>query len=378
MKLSQKTILPQGFKAFGVSAGIKKSGKPDLALFFSDTPAKAACLFTSNKIQAAPLRVSKDHLKKSKSFQAIIANSGNANCFTGKIGVRDAKATAAALAKELGIKTESILVSSTGIIGKRLQVDKIKSALPLLVKGLSGAGIEQAKKAIMTTDTFPKTITVKSNIGGKTVVITGVAKGVGMIAPNLATMLVFIFTDAKISQGALKSSLKQAAEKTFNCISVDGCMSTNDTVAILANGKAGNNLINTGKNLAFFSRGLEAVSLELAKLLVKDGEGARKFIRIKVSGAKNFSQAKIAALAVANSNLFKTAVYGENPNFGRIVAAVGASGIDVEEKNLKVHLSSLKKKDIFVDIVLHQGNSSATVYTCDLTPEYIRINAEYN
>ncbi|MDD2752912.1 MAG: bifunctional glutamate N-acetyltransferase/amino-acid acetyltransferase ArgJ, partial [Candidatus Omnitrophica bacterium] len=337
-----------------------------------------ACLFTSNKIQAAPLKLSKVHLKKSKLFQAIIANSGNANCFTGKQGYLDAQATVAAVAKELGINRETILVASTGIIGRRLQVNKIKDALPLLAKGLSGTGIEQAKKAIMTTDTFAKAVAVQAKINGKIITVTGIAKGVGMIAPNLATMLVFIFTDAEVSQAALKESLKEAVDKSFNCISVDGCMSTNDTVAILANGQAGNLMINTGSSLALFGKALNTVCLELAKLLVKDGEGAAKFIQIKVAGAKNFSQAKKAALSVANSNLFKTAVYGENPNFGRIIAAVGASGIEVKEEDLKVKVSPLEKKDIFVDIRLNQGRASAVVYTCDLTPEYIRINAEYN
>ncbi|MDD5595170.1 MAG: bifunctional glutamate N-acetyltransferase/amino-acid acetyltransferase ArgJ [Candidatus Omnitrophica bacterium] len=378
MKFLQKEILPIGFKACGMNAGIKKSGKPDLALFFSDTPAKAACLFTSNKIQAAPLQLCKEHLKKSKTFQAIIANSGNANCFTGRQGLLAAERTALLAAKALGIRKESILVASTGIIGKRLPVEKIKVALPKLVAGLSSQGIEQAKLAIMTTDTFAKTATIKCQIGAKVITISAVAKGVGMIAPNLATMLCFIFTDANISQDALKSSLKDAVDNSFNCISVDGCMSTNDLVAILANGQAANALIEKEKNFFTFKNALNLVCLELAKLLIKDAEGASKFIRIKVWGAKNFLQAKSAALSVANSNLFKTACYGENPNFGRIVAALGASGIDLKEKDLKIKVSSLKKKDILVDLWLNQGNSSAIVYTCDLTPEYIKINAEYN
>jgi len=378
MKLLQKAILPIGFKAYGVSAGIKKSGKPDLALFFSDVPCKAACLFTSNKIQAAPLQLCKEHLKKSKTFQAIIANSGNANCFTGRQGLLDAEKTAILAAKALGIKKESILIASTGIIGRRLPFEKIKAALPKLVSGLSSQGIEQAKLAIMTTDTFAKTAMIKCQIGAKVITISAVAKGVGMIAPNLATMLCFIFTDANISQKALKSSLKDAVDNSFNCISVDGCMSTNDTVAILANGQAENALIEKEKNLFTFKNALNLVCLELAKLLIKDAEGASKFIRIKVWGAKNFPQAKSAALSVANSNLFKTACYGENPNFGRIIVALGASGVDLKEKDLKIKVSSLKKKDILVDVWLNQGNSSAVVYTCDLTPEYIRINAEYN
>jgi glutamate N-acetyltransferase/amino-acid N-acetyltransferase len=378
MKVIKKAVLPVGFKANGLWCGLKKSGKPDLALFYSALPAKAACRFTSNKIQAAPLKVNKIHLAKNNSFRAIIANSGNANCFTGKAGLKDADETVKAVAKELGIDKESVLVNSTGIIGKRLDIAKIKNHVPALVRGLSAGAIIKAKKAIMTTDLFAKEITVKFDIGGYPVTICGVAKGAGMISPNMATMFAFIFTDVNISQTSLNKALGLSIEGSFNCITVDGCMSTNDSVMLLANGAAGNRMITAGKSFEAFLRALNTVCLELAKMMVRDGEGASKFIKIDVSGARNLKEAREAALAIANSNLFKTAVYGENPNFGRIAAAVGSSGADLKENALRIYLSPLKKKNVFVRVSLGAGKASATVYTSDLTPEYIKINAEYN
>jgi len=380
MKIYKKAILPKDFKANGIASGIRKLKKLDLALLYSNIPAKASCLFTTNKIQAAPIRVTKQYLKKNKYFQAIIINSGNANCFTGKAGIKDAEEVARTLASILKIKKESILVFSTGIIGKRLPVPKIKKAIPELVRGLSAGGIAKAKQAIMTTDTFAKEVTVKLDIAGRRVTLCGIAKGAGMIAPDMATMLGFILADANITHNALRKALKIAVANSFNCITVDGCMSTNDTVAILANASCGNVLIDSdsGKYFNLFVKALSLVCLELAKMIVRDAEGATKFIQIKIGEAKNFSEAKKAALSIANSNLFKTAVYGENPNFGRIVAALGASGIDLKEKDLKIKVSPLNKKEINVYVSLKRGNYSAIVYTSDLTPGYIKINAEYN
>lgn len=378
MKLSNKAALPAGFQASAVASGVKKSGKLDLALFYSEVPVKAACLFTVNKIQAAPIKINQAHLKKNKEFKAVIVNSGNANAFTGSVGIRDADNLIRSVAAGLAIKKEEVLAASTGIIGRRLAVSKIQKALPGLIKGLSRRGIAGAKKAIMTTDTFAKEAATEFRIGRAKVSIAGIAKGAGMIAPDVATMLVFIFTDANITQGALKQGLKKAAECSFNCITVDGCMSTNDSVMALANGAAGNALIDSGGNFKVFSRALQAVCIGLAELIVRDAEGASKFIRIKVSGARSFGEAKRAGLAVANSNLFKAAMYGEDPNFGRITAAVGASGIEIKEESLKIKLSPLNKKELYIDISLGRGNSSATIYTADLTPEYVKINAEYN
>lgn len=378
MKIYKKAILPVGFKANAVVSGIKRSGKLDLALFYSIAPAIASCCFTSNKIQAACIRVSRDHLLRHLACQAIIANSGNANCCTGKSGLSDALAMTQEAARAIGARKENILVASTGIIGKRLELAKIKKSIPALVQGLSTSGIDQAKIAIMTTDTFAKEITVKFNIGKHAVSICGIAKGAGMIAPDMATMLAFIFTDAAIFRQALDRAVKVATAGSFNCITVDGCMSTNDSVMVLANAMAANPLIKTGKDFELFSRALNLVCIELAKMIVRDAEGATKFIRIRVEGAANFAQARAIALSIANSNLFKTAVYGRNPNYGRIMAAIGSSGVDIEEKDIKFKVSSLYKKDVFVDVSVGKGKSEAVIYTSDLTPEYIKINAEYN
>ncbi|MDD5128714.1 MAG: bifunctional glutamate N-acetyltransferase/amino-acid acetyltransferase ArgJ [Candidatus Omnitrophica bacterium] len=378
MKKSLKAILPGGFQANGVACGLKKSGKLDLALLYSNPPALASAKFTTNSIIAAPLIVSQKNLKSAKNIQAVLVNSGNANCFTGKAGIRDAELTCGYAARELKIARNSVLVNSTGIIGKRLDIAKIKQKIPELVSGLSCLGIQKAEKAIMTTDTFAKEVSISLGIGAKTVNLCGIAKGAGMIAPDMATMLCFIMTDAKIAKSALDKSLGVAVDKSFNCISVDGCMSTNDTVLVLANGTAGNKIISGGKSLQDFSEALDLVCLELAKMVVKDAEGATKFIQIDVCQAKDFQEARRVALNIANSALFKTAVFGENPNFGRVAAAVGASGLKIQENQLKIKLGSLKKKQVKLTVGLSRGKAGATVYTSDLTPGYIKINAEYN
>ena len=378
MKKTLKAILPAGFRANGISCGLKKSGKPDLALIYSQFPAKASAKFTTNSIIAAPLIVCKEHLKSAKRFQAILVNSGNANCFTGKSGIKDAKITAGYLALELKIAKNSVLVNSTGIIGKRLDIAKIKQGIPELVLGLCGSGIHKAETAIMTTDTFAKEVSLSLMIGAKPVHLCGIAKGAGMIAPNMATMLCFIMTDAAITQAALDRALGSAVDKSFNCISVDGCMSTNDTVLVLANAAAGNRVISAGADLAIFSRALETICLDLAKMVVIDAEGATKFIQIDVCQAKHMQEAKCVALNIANSVLFKTAVFGQNPNFGRVAAAVGASGFKIKEEQLKIRLGSLKGKQVRLTVNLSRGKAKCRVYTSDLTPEYIKINAAYN
>lgn len=385
MKIYKKAILPLHFKASGIYCGIKKSKKLDLSLFYSEIPAKAACQFTTNKIQAAPIIINQRYLKSNRDFQAVIVNSGNANCFNGPLGLRDAEDTTKSLAKVLKVKKESVLVCSTGIIGRRLPLLKIKKAIPELIAGLSSPGIDEAKRAIMTTDTFAKEITVKLKVGKQIITICGIAKGAGMIAPNMAcpepsrgaTMLCFIFTDARITQGAFNKALDISIDNSFNCITIDGCMSTNDSIIALANGAAENALIDM-ENFNPFVKALNTVCLELSKMIIRDAEGATKFIQIKVDNAKSFQEAKKVALAIANSNLFKTAMYGQNPNFGRIVSSVGASGIEVKEKDLKIKLSPLNKKQIFVSVSINRGSASAIAYTSDLTPEYIKINADYN
>ncbi len=378
MKICKMAILPLGFKAAGIACGLKRSGKLDLALVYSNLPAKAAAKFTTNKIQAAPVILNKRLLKVNRLFRAILVNSGNANCFTGRDGLKDAQAIACALAGISGLKKENILLASTGIIGRRLPLDKIKSGLPHLVSELSLSGLDKVKKAILTTDTFTKEAMAQFSLGKHKITVCGIAKGAGMISPRMATMLCFIFTDARITQKALQKALGIAVEESFNCITVDGCMSTNDSVILLANSAAGNLEIKQGKSFNAFLSALNAVCLELAKLIVKDAEGASKFIKIVVRQAKNFKEARAVALQIANSNLFKTAVYGENPNFGRIAAAAGASGVNLKEENLKIKVSPLKKKEIEVSVDIGQGNADAVVYTSDLTPEYIKINAEYS
>lgn len=378
MIIYRKAVLPIYFKANALACGIKRSGKPDLGLLYSHVPAKASCLFTANKIQAAPIKVNKAQLKHGGEYKGILVNSGNANCFTGAQGVADAQGLLETLARGLRIKKEELLVASTGIIGRRLPVARMKKALSKLTKGLSLDGIDRVSRAILTTDTFTKEVSVKFNLGKSQITICGIAKGAGMISPDMATMLVFILTDARITQQALDKALRIATENSFNCITVDGCMSTNDSVMVLANAAANNEAIDTNKNFLLFCGALNMLCLELAKLVVRDGEGATKFIRIRVGGAKNFKEAKKAALAIANSNLFKTAMYGEDPNFGRIAAGIGACGVEVEESKLKIKVSSLKKRDISVDVALGQGEGAAVVYTSDLSPGYIKINAAYN
>ncbi len=375
----KKIILPKGFKVAGISAGLKRSKRPDLALVFSKPACKAAAFFTTNRIKAAHIRVCLRHIKKSRTFHAVIINSGNANCFTGRKGRQTAEKITGLVARRLGLKKEKVLISSTGIIGKLLDFYKFKKAIPHLVRELKEQGLLRAAKAIMTTDTFAKIAVERLNIRGRSVTICGIAKGAGMISPNMATMLCFILTDASISVKALRSALKQAIENSFHCITVDGCMSTNDTILALANGEAANPLIKLDKPyFNSFSRSLNALCLKLAKMIVEDAEGATKFIQIRVKKAKTFKEAKGIALKIANSNLFKTAMYGQNPNLGRIVSAVGSYGIDIKEGDLKITLSSLRKRKINVVVVLNRGGSQALVYTSDLSPEYVKINARYN
>lgn len=379
MKVYRRAILPAGFKANGLACGVKKSGKLDLALFFSETPAKAACKFTTNQFPAAPILINRKYLKYNREYRAIIANSGNANAFCGAAGLRDAEIITVSAAEVLKIKKENILVASTGIIARRLPVEKIEHALPELVRGLSKQAVDKAKRAILTTDKFVKDISVKFHLSGQTVTICAVAKGAGMIAPNMATMLCFIFTDANITQRALDLALTGAVAGSFNCITVDGCMSTSDSVMLLANGKAGNKLIDRGSDFTEFCAAINLVCLELAKMIVKDAEGATKFVRIHVKESRTYLEAKKIALSIANSNLFKTAIYASSLNvLGRIVASAGSAGVDLKEEDLKIEFSDLKKKNIDIEVSLLRGKSEAVIYTSDLTHEYIKINAEYN
>ncbi|MBI5415272.1 MAG: bifunctional glutamate N-acetyltransferase/amino-acid acetyltransferase ArgJ [Candidatus Omnitrophica bacterium] len=370
---------PKGFRANGVAAGIKRSGKLDLALITSDVPATAAAVFTKNSIKAAPLLVSQKHLRDHKA-QAIVVNSGNANCFTGKPGLAGARRTTEVVGRLLDIPGEDVVVTSTGIIGRPLPFPKIYKAAKGLVEGLSVHGAEKAAEAILTTDTCTKTAAVDLVLGGRKVTIGACAKGSGMIAPDMATMLAFITTDAAISAGMLKAALLRANDQSFNSITVDGCMSTNDMVVVLANGLAQNKPVaKAGKDFQAFVKALHYVCLDLAKKVVLDGEGATKFIEIRIRGAGDERQARKAGLAIANSVLVKTAAFGSNPNWGRVAAAVGALGIArVTEENLKIGFSDFTRKDITINVDLNMGAAGAVVYTSDLSCEYVKINGEYN
>jgi glutamate N-acetyltransferase/amino-acid N-acetyltransferase len=388
---------PEGFLASGVRSGIKKKGL-DLALVYSSVPAHAAGVFTKNTVKAAPVILSAGNLNDGWA-QAIIANSGNANCLNGKNGMKWAVRMAEAVSAKTWIDAKDVLVASTGIIGKPLPVEKLEAAVPALVKALSKAGELTAAKAIMTTDLVPKRIAVAVKIGGKTVKIGGIAKGSGMICPNMATLLCFITTDADIDEKALKGSLKDGVEDSLNMVTVDGDMSTNDTVFILANGLALNPRIKNGsKDHKIFCSALKYVMVYLAKEIAKDGEGAGKFIEVQVKGAKNIADARKMAMEIANSSLVKTAIAGEDPNTGRIASSAGASGVKFNESKLDIYLNgikivsggnanfglrpkaqkSLKKKEVTITVDLKSGKSSATAWTCDLTKGYIKINARYN
>lgn len=397
VKHKTKIIVP-GFLANGISVGIKKEDQKDLGLIYSTVPAKAAAVFTRNTFKAAPLLVNEERVKKGIA-QAIITNSGCANAATGKEGYRDALIVSGALSRELEIREELVLLSSTGVIGKRLPVKKIESGIGKLVKGLNENGIEDAETAMMTTDKYPKIAIRKGVVGAKDVTICGIAKGAGMIEPNMATLLTYVMTDALIDSKALSTVFHQAINSTFNSISVDGCMSTNDMAIILANGLAGNNpLEKVQARLQHFRDMLTDVLMELCQAVVQDGEGATKFISIMVRGAKSKSEARCAAYAIANSNLVKTAFFGEDPNWGRIIAALGSSGIYIEKEKISLNIGNIlvfsqnspvdvninKLKDVFqkdridIEVDLGAGDKSYYVYTSDLSYDYVKINAEYS
>jgi glutamate N-acetyltransferase/amino-acid N-acetyltransferase len=387
-----------GFLANGISVGIKGSEQKDLGLIYSNIPARVAAVFTKNAFKAAPVLINTERVKKGMA-QAIITNSGCANAATGKEGYKDALSVSAELAGQLNIKEDLVLLGSTGIIGKRLPVKKINAGIGKLVKGLRETGIEDAEMAMMTTDKCPKIAIRKGIVGAKDITICGIAKGAGMIEPNMATLLTYVMTDALIDSKALNTVFHQAIDNTFNSISVDGCMSTNDMAIILANGLAGNNPLERAQaRLQRFRDMLTDVLMELCQAVVRDGEGATKFISIMVEGAKSRSDARRAAYAVANSNLVKTAFFGQDPNWGRIIAALGSSGIPLEKERVNlsigdilvfsqdspvnINLSKLKdvlqKDRIEVRIGLGGGDKSYCVYTSDLSYEYVKINADYS
>ncbi|MFH0924847.1 MAG: bifunctional glutamate N-acetyltransferase/amino-acid acetyltransferase ArgJ [bacterium] len=392
--------LVEGIKVSSLNCGLKNDRK-DLALIFSEKLTVASGVFTKNQFAAPSVTLAKERLKINGKLQTIIINSGNANTCTGPIGEQDNKDIIKEVASKLGIDAEYVLMASTGVIGRRLPVDKIKKAIPELVVNLGADSIELAK-AIMTTDTFPKQKAVKFNFNGRDIVVAGVAKGSGMIYPNMATMLCFIVTNISINYKCLTDCLKKSVDKTFNMISVDGDTSPNDMVIAMANGTSGNEMINDASvkdNLLLqeFQKALDKVTRDLATMIVKDGEGATKLIEITVNKAKNFEEAKKIAFTVANSNLVKTAMFGNDPNWGRIVSAIGNAGINLDTNKVKVYINdnlvfgegigvveSFEKlrtifgnNEIFIYIDIGVGEGQATVWSSDLSYEYVRINADY-
>ena len=389
--------IPAGFRFSGIASGIRKSGKLDLGLIFSDSPADCAGVFTRNKVIAAPLLLTKPRIAKGKC-QAILVNSGNANACTGAEGLRVAETTLGLIAEQLQIADDLIAVSSTGVIGEQLPLEPFETGIPKLVASLSSVQAPTVAKAMMTTDAFSKLATATES-GEQQYRILGLAKGAGMIHPNMATMLSFVLTDAQIAPELLKTALPQAVQKSFNSISVDGDTSTNDMVLLLANGAAQGPMICPDTHEAeIFSQHLERVLLDLAKMIVRDGEGATKLVQIRVVGAENEASARIAARSVATSSLVKTAFFGEDANWGRIIAAVGYSGIDVDPDRIDIYFDQipvavdglavgpeqeakatriLQQDEFVVTIDLHSGEAESSYYTSDLSYEYVKINADY-
>lgn len=376
-------MIIRGFKTAAIPAGIKSGGVLDLALICSDAPAVAAAVFTQNTFMAAPLIVSKRHLRETDHHvRALLVNSGNANAATGEAGIQAAEESAGAVARQLGCKPNEILVSSTGVIGRPLPIGKIRDAIPKLVSQLDPSNIEMLARGIMTTDTVPKIATAE--VGDA--VIGGVAKGAGMIHPDMATMLSFIMTDADVAHRDLDRALRYAVHRSFNSISVDGDTSTNDMVVLLANGASG-----VRPPVHDFLEKLLDVCTSLAKAIVRDGEGASKFVELVIEGAPNDHAARTIGRTIARSPLVKTAIYGADPNWGRIVGAIGNSGVTLKSDRVDIFISGvpisdntleearekLKQPEIEIRVVLHSGTASSRIWTCDLTEKYIHINADY-
>ncbi len=387
---------PLGFMASGVRARIKYD-KKDLAIIISQVPAAAAGVFTTNKVKAAPVLLSAENLADGTA-QAIVVNSGYANACTGEQGMNAAREMAYVTAQNLNVKPGDIIVASTGVIGQQLPMDRIIPGIARAADRISRAGGHDAAEAIMTTDTVPKETAIQFKLDGHMVTIGGMAKGSGMIQPNMATMLAFLTSDVHIDPGMLKNALRFVAGRTFNMVTVDGDTSTNDSLIILANGMAGNTRIeNENGNYYLFRAALMEVCLTLAKMIARDGEGATKLVEIRVQNAPSSSGAKKVAMAVANSSLVKTAIFGEDANWGRIICAVGYSGVNIDPNRIDIFLGDekvaengagldfseertgeiLQQDTISITIDLHLGNAEAIAWTCDFSYDYVKINASY-
>ncbi len=394
--MDEEKHIVQGFKAAAVVAGLKKGDALDVALIVSDREAAAAGVFTTNKVRAAPVILSERHVENGKA-RAIIANAGNANACTGDPGLNDARRTAELVGQGLGISPEDVLVASTGVIGEQLDMHLIAGAIPGLTKTLALDAVPLAAQAIMTTDSFPKISSFEGQAGGRSYRIMGIAKGAGMIMPNMATMLCFILSDISINSDDLKSALLSSVETTFNRISVDGDTSTNDTVLAMANGLAGNGDLK-GSDYDIFAEGLRNVMWDLARMIVRDGEGATKLVSVEVKNAFSPSDALMAVRTVANSSLVKTAFYGQDPNWGRIMAALGRAEIEMREDRVDIWIDDVRivagglgrgseaeklaaeimtRNEFSLTVDLNEGGYHDRMLTCDLTHEYVTINADY-
>ena len=389
---------PKGFSAAGVKAGIKKSGNPDLAVIYTKTEAVVAGTFTQNQVAAAPVFASKK-VVATGTAHAVVSNSGCANACTGAVGDADAKKTQEVAAAALGCDPLDVIVGSTGVIGVPLPMNKVEAGVKQAVAELDPEGSEKAANAIITTDTHTKSCSTTVNIGGKDVRFGAIAKGSGMIRPNMATMLCYITTDLAIDQKLLQEALSTVVETTFNMISIDGDMSTNDMVIVLANGEAGNaKITEKGADYDKVVETLHAISEGMAERIASDGEGATKFLKIHVHGTKSFADAKTVGMAVANSPLVKTAFFGEDPNWGRVICAVGYAGVPMDPEKTVVSFGgipvythgvgagadkdalakAMAEHDIVIDIDLADGPEEATVFSCDFSYEYVKINGEYH
>ncbi len=387
---------PQGFCAGATSAGIKKAKDSlDLAILFSEVPCTAAGVFTNNRIKAAPVLLSQKRLESGRAV-AIVVNAGCANACTGEEGLNNAGETAELVAQSIGASADDVLIASTGVIGERLPMKKLRDGIRRIV--LSKDGGHELAQAIMTTDTKPKEIAVEVKVGGTRFTIGGVAKGAGMIHPDMATLLSFLTTDAAVELDFLRSALQKAVDASFNMISVDGDTSTNDMVLLLANGKAGNKPIASNSRQAdIFQQALEQVCIYLAKSTAGDGEGATKLIEVRVSGAPSLAEARQAARTIVSSPLVKSAVHGNDPNWGRIMAVVGRSGVEVVESKIELYMGDtcvirsgqplpcskqeliklLDNKEVRFSLNLNLGEAEATAWGCDLSEEYVTINSQY-
>lgn len=386
---------PRAVQASGVQCGIKERGM-DLALIYLEQPATVAGTFTTNQMAAAPVLVTRQRVAQEQA-QAVVANSGNANSCTGKLGLANAEKMAEIAGRELGLSPSSVLVASTGVIGQQLPMERVEQGIAQAARLLSPDGGPDAARAIMTTDTVPKEIAVEVDLGDRSVKIGGIAKGAGMICPQMATMFCFLTTDAVVSAQDLSAILPKAVDQSFNCITVDGDTSTNDMVLIFANGAVGGEPL-SGNELKRFQAALDFVTQELAVKIASDGEGSTKLVTITVRGAKRRAEAHKVAMAIANSPLVKTAIFGEDANFGRVLAAAGKAGVELDPDRVCLSLDGIElvrnglplefdaqsarqemaKSVIQLDLDLGLGRQSATVWTCDLTADYVRINARYH